>query len=269
MFLDRIVRTKEEEIQVLRRVMNRNEAILEAAALSPCRSFTGALTTNKNRSVALIAEVKKASPSKGLIREHFNPAEIAAGYEAAGADALSVLTDRAYFQGGNDILQQVRALTELPILRKEFIIDELQVLEARLIGADAILLIAAILSDDQLQHLHGTARQLGMDVLVEVHDEVEMERVGRIEGIKLVGINNRNLHTFETDIDQTHRIRHLAPSGCILVSESGIHLPEHLRRMDELHVDAVLVGEHFMRQDNVKDAVEHLMSGLLNSNTAS
>lgn len=269
MFLERIVSTKEEEVQALRQILNRSEAEKQAAELPPCRSFLEALTTKKNRSVALIAEVKKASPSKGLIREHFSPSEIVAGYEAACADALSVLTDQVYFQGGNDILQQVRLMTNLPILRKEFIIDDLQLLEARLIGADAVLLIAAILTDDQLQHLHGTAMQLGMDVLVEVHDESEMERIGRVEGIKLVGINNRNLHTFETDIEQTNRIRHLAPAGCILVSESGIHLPEHIRRMDELHVDAVLVGEHFMRQEDVQDAVEHLMSGILNSNTVS
>ncbi|EJW18149.1 indole-3-glycerol phosphate synthase TrpC [Paenibacillus alvei] len=267
MFLERIVRTKEEEVQTLRQVMNRIEAEKMAAELPPCRGFIDSLTANKNRSVALIAEVKKASPSKGLIRQHFDPAEIVAEYEAAGADALSVLTDQVYFQGGSEILQQVRALTDLPILRKEFIIDELQLFEARLLGADAVLLIAAILSDNQLRHLHDTARQLGMDVLVEVHDKAEMERVGRIEGIKLIGINNRNLHTFETDIEQTNRIRHLAPTGCILVSESGIHLPAHIHRMDELDVDAVLVGEHFMRQKDIKAAVEQLMSGLLNPNT--
>lgn len=262
MFLERIVRTKEDEVRELKAKLNRQEAERKIAGMPACRSLAEALTANKNRSVGLIAEVKKASPSKGLIRERFVPADIVRSYEAAGADALSVLTDRDYFQGGNEILAEVRSLTDLPILRKEFIIDELQVLEARWIGADAVLLIAAILSDERLMHLNRCARALGMDVLIEVHDEEELGRVAAMDNVNLIGINNRNLHTFVTDLAQTERLRELVPGHCALVSESGIHLPEHMGRLEQLGVDAALIGEHFMRQADVKEAVEHIMSGL-------
>ena len=262
MFLERIVRTKEDEVQELKTKLNVQEAEREIAEMPACRSLTEALTVNKKRTVGLIAEVKKASPSKGLIRERFVPADIVRGYEAAGADALSVLTDRDYFQGGNEILKEVRTLTNLPILRKEFIIDELQVLEARLIGADAVLLIAAILNDGQLIHLNRSARALGLDVLIEVHDEAELSRVATMDNVTLIGINNRNLHTFVTDLAQTERLRELVPAHCAIVSESGIHLPEHMGRLEQMNVNAALIGEHFMRQDDVKEAVEHIMSGL-------
>lgn len=260
MFLDRIVATKKEEVLELKQQLNVEEAMKTIESMPPCRSLKQALTSNRHRAIGLIAEVKKASPSKGLIRESFNPTEIAQAYQAAGADVLSVLTDVQYFQGGVDIFREVRAAVELPLLRKEFIISEEQLIEARLIGADGVLLIAAILDDQELAHLFSFAQELGMEALVEVHDLEELERVKKIEGIQLIGINNRNLHTFETDIEQTRRLRLAVPKDAVLVSESGIHQPEQLADLRNQEVAAVLVGEHFMRQPDVGDAVHLLMS---------
>lgn len=262
MFLDRIIETKRVEVEQLRSEMNRQaseEAILK---LPPCRSFKAALTTNRNREVGLIAEVKKASPSKGLIREDFEPVRIAKAYERAGADTLSVLTDVQYFQGGIDIFKQVRQTVDLPLLRKEFIISEEQIIEARLIGADAILLIAAVLNDRELQQYIRLTAALGMESLIEVHDEEELARVQQLEGVELLGINNRNLKTFVTDIEQTYRLQEQITRDVVIVSESGIHLPEHMVRCAEHGIDAVLIGEHFMRQADVEQGVLDLMSGL-------
>lgn len=260
MFLDRIVDTKKDEVLELKKQLDVAAAMKKIESMAPCRSLKQALTSNRHRTVGLIAEVKKASPSKGLIRNTFNPTEIAQAYQAAGADVLSVLTDVQYFQGGIDIFQEVRAAVDLPLLRKEFIISEEQLIEARLIGADGVLLIAAILNDQELIHLFTCAKELGMEALVEVHDLEELERVKRIAGIELIGINNRNLHTFETDIEQTARLRSAVPADAILVSESGINLPEQLVNLRNQQVAAVLVGEHFMRQADVGEAVHHLMS---------
>lgn len=260
MFLDRIVATKKEEVSVLKQQLNVEEAMKTIKSMPPCRSLKLALTSNRSCSVGLIAEVKKASPSKGLIRESFQPTEIAQAYQAAGADVLSVLTDVHYFQGGVDIFREVRAAVNLPLLRKEFIISEEQLIETRLIGADGVLLIAAILNDEELAHLFSFATELGMEVLVEVHDLEELERVKKIEGIQLIGINNRNLHTFETDIAQTSKLRSAVPADAVLVSESGIHKPEQLAELQKQEVAGVLVGEHFMRQPDVGDAVRELMS---------
>ncbi|GAC41846.1 indole-3-glycerol phosphate synthase TrpC [Paenibacillus popilliae] len=262
MFLDRMVETKRQEVAALAAALNRREVKRGIAQLPPCHSLISALTAKKRRSVGLIAEVKKASPSKGVIRQDFDPEAIVRGYEAAGADALSVLTDRIYFQGGNDILRAVRSRTELPVLRKEFIIDELQLQEARLIGADAVLLIAAILNDNELARLNRCAFDLGMETLIEVHDEQELQRVLALDDAPLIGINNRNLHTFVTDLEQSERLRALVPADRTLVSESGIHKPEHMNRLADRGVDAALVGEHLMRQPDVEAAVEQLMSGL-------
>ncbi|WP_028544263.1 indole-3-glycerol phosphate synthase TrpC [Paenibacillus taiwanensis] len=265
MFLNRIVATKQDEVAKLRQTMNRQQVEQAAASMPPVRSLKAALTIQRKRAVGLIAEVKKASPSKGLIRPNFDPVAIAREYVEAGADALSVLTDVSYFQGGNDIFKKVRAEVQLPLLRKEFIISEEQLLEARIIGADAVLLIAAILNDDELKHLHRVTLELGMEALVEVHDEAELARVNALEGVELVGINNRNLHTFVTDIMQTEKLLPLVPDGRVLISESGIHLPEHLVALAAQQVDAVLVGEHFMRQVEVGAAVNELMSGVENA----
>lgn len=262
MFLDRIVKAKQEEVRQLRSVFDRKEAEEIIAKLPPCTSFKAALTSEKHREVGLIAEVKKASPSKGLIRADFDPISIAQCYEQAGADALSVLTDVQYFQGGVDIFKQVRQAVNLPLLRKEFIISEEQIIEARLIGADAVLLIAAILTDRELQQFIHLASSTGMEVLIEVHDEEELDRVQQLDGVELLGINNRNLKTFETDIEQTYRLLSNITRKVVTVSESGIHLPSHMTRLAEEGVDAVLIGEHFMRQPNVTEGVLDLMGGL-------
>ncbi|MCR8842955.1 indole-3-glycerol phosphate synthase TrpC [Paenibacillus sp. SC116] len=259
MFLNRIVETKKSEVEQLQKHLNVAQAEADISTFMPVRSLRKAITTNRNRGVGLIAEVKKASPSKGIIREQFNPVEIAQSYVQAGADALSVLTDVSYFQGGIDIFKQVRSQVDVPMLRKDFIISREQLLEARLIGADAVLLIAAILDDEQLKELFEQSRELGMEALIEVHEENELHRVLKLEQVELIGINNRNLHTFVTDLAQTDQLRKLVPNQCTLVSESGIHLPEHIAHLYESSVDAVLIGEHFMRNDNIGEAVHKLM----------
>jgi indole-3-glycerol phosphate synthase len=195
---------------------------------------------------AVIAEVKKASPSKGVLREHFVPADIARSYEAGGAACLSVLTDVQFFQGSTAYLQQARAACSLPVLRKDFIIDPYQVVEARAMGADCILLIAACLDDAQMAELEACALELGLDVLVEVHDAPELERALRLK-TPLVGVNNRNLRTFEVSLDTTLELRDRIPVGRLLVTESGILGREDVRRMRAAGVHAFLVGEAFMR----------------------
>lgn len=261
MYLDRIVETKKKEVDALRRDVGLPRLEREAAAAPEPRGFVAALRNRHRDNVGLIAEVKKASPSKGLIRPDFDPAAIASAYERAGADCLSVLTDRDYFQGGNEVLGRVRDTVGLPILRKDFIIDELQVYEARAIGADAVLLIAAILPQDRLAALLAEARGLGMDVLVEVHDAEELERVLALDA-DLIGVNNRNLRTFVTDLAVTDRLLGRIPAGVCKVSESGLSAPDDIRRVTTSGADAVLIGEHFMRQRDVEEAVAALLGPL-------
>ncbi len=198
---------------------------------------------------AVIAEVKKASPSKGVIRADFDPAAIARSYEAGGACCLSVLTDIDFFQGSDAYLQEARAACSLPVIRKDFIVDTYQVWEARALGADCILLIVAALADAPLRELHDLARNLGMDVLIEVHDEVELARALQLD-TRLVGINNRNLHTFELSIDTTFTLLDKIPANRIVVTESGILRPEDVAAMRAHQVDAYLVGEAFMRAED-------------------
>ncbi|MBY4676389.1 indole-3-glycerol phosphate synthase TrpC [Marinobacterium arenosum] len=202
----------------------------------------------KGRS-AVIAEAKKASPSKGLLRESFDPAQIARSYEAGGASCLSVLTDRDFFQGHEDYLQQARAACSLPVIRKDFIVDPYQVYEARAIGADCILLIVAALSDAQLAELSDLAHELGMDVLVEVHGADELARALPLN-TRLIGINNRNLHTFEVSLQNTYDLLDSIPSDRIVVTESGIHSRTDVQAMREHNVHSFLVGEAFMRADD-------------------
>lgn len=197
---------------------------------------------------AVIAEAKKASPSKGLLREPFDPAQIAQSYEQGGASCLSVLTDADYFQGHEEYLKQARAACSLPVIRKDFIVDEYQVYEARAIGADCILLIVAALEDEQMKVLNDLAHELGMDVLIEVHGADELQRALPL-GNKLIGINNRNLHTFEVTLENTYELLSQIPDDKIVVTESGIHAKEDVLAMREHNVHSFLVGEAFMRAD--------------------
>jgi indole-3-glycerol phosphate synthase len=230
----------------------------EAVAQPPARDFVGALRAKvATGQAAVIAEIKKASPSKGVIREHFVPAEIAASYARHGAACLSVLTDRPFFQGDAACLQQARAACELPALRKDFMVDAYQVDEARAWGADCILLIAACLDDVRMAELEAQALELGMAVLVEVHDGDELERALRLK-TPLLGINNRNLRSFEVTLDTTLGLLARVPADRLLVTESGILGRDDVLRMRAAGVHAFLVGEAFMRADDPGDALADL-----------
>ncbi len=224
-----------------------NELAAQARDLAPTRGFAEALRTAiRAGKPGVIAEVKKASPSKGLIRENFNPAEIAASYEEGGASCLSVLTDVDFFQGSDEYLQQARAACSLPTLRKDFTVDSYQIDEARVLGADAILLIVGALSDMQLGDLYGHAAEVGLDVLVETHDEAEVERAKLLKP-ELFGINNRNLRNFETSLNTTIELLPLIREGSLVITESGIHSRDDVQLMRDHGVNAFLVGEAFMR----------------------
>ena len=248
--LDKIVAVKREEVAAAR-ALHSEAALRElAAAQSAPRGFAAALRTKLAAGLpAVIAEVKKASPSKGVIREHFVPAEIAASYARHGAACLSVLTDQRFFQGHADYLRQARAACPLPVLRKDFMIDPYQVLEARAMGADCILLIAACLSDAQMAELEACAIDQGLDVLVEVHDGEELDRALRLQ-TPLLGINNRNLRSFEVTLDTTLGLLPRVPADRLLVTESGITSRADVLRMRAAQVHAFLVGEAFMRADD-------------------
>ena len=231
-----------------------------AVSQSPSRGFEAALRKASDNGFALIAEIKKASPSKGLIRPDFYPAEHARDYQAGGANCLSVLTDAPYFQGHEDFLIEARAACDLPVLRKDFMVDPWQVAEARSIGADAILIIVAALEDEQMAEIEAAALERGMDVLVEVHDEAEMERASRLKS-RLIGVNNRDLRTFVTDLANTERLAPLAPEGALLVGESGINSHSDCLRLAKSGVRTFLVGESLMRQDDVVTATRQLLQG--------
>ena len=258
--LQRIVAVKRKELVVARAA--HSEAALRdaAAAQSAPRGFAAALRAKLAAGLpAVIAEIKKASPSKGVIREHFVPAEIAASYAKRGAACLSVLTDVSFFQGHADCLRQARAACALPVLRKDFMIDPYQVLEARAMGADCILLIAACLSDAQMAELEGCAIEHGMDVLVEVHDGAELDRALALK-TPLLGINNRNLRSFEVTLETTLGLLRDVPAGRLLVTESGIVNRGDVQRMRAAGVHAFLVGEAFMRADEPGEALAALFA---------
>ena len=245
--LRKILERKHEEVASRRKANSIASLEQLIAQQSPVRGFAAALHAQVAAAEpAVIAEVKKASPSKGVIRKNFHPAEIAASYQGGGASCLSVLTDVDFFQGADTYLQQARAACELPVLRKDFTVDPYQVIEARAIGADAVLLIVAALEDDQMQELAHTAMELKLDVLVEVHDRSELERALEL-GTSLIGINNRDLHTFETRLETTLELLPYVPSDHVVVTESGIHTAEDVALMRNHQVYGFLVGEAFMR----------------------
>ncbi|MGR0120884.1 indole-3-glycerol phosphate synthase TrpC [Bacillus halotolerans] len=246
--LENIINQKKEEVKTL---------ILPEEQPFEKRSFKEALA-NPNRFIGLIAEVKKASPSKGLIKEDFVPEQIAKDYKAAQADALSVLTDFPFFQGKNSYLSDVKRAVSIPVLRKDFIIDSIQVEESKRIGADAILLIGEVLDPVQLHELYLEAGEKEMDVLVEVHDQTTLEQIVKVFTPDILGINNRNLKTFETSLEQTKQIASLVPKECLLVSESGIGSLEHLTFVKEHGAQAVLIGESLMRQHSQQKAIHAL-----------
>ncbi|MCW8918418.1 MAG: indole-3-glycerol phosphate synthase TrpC [Gammaproteobacteria bacterium] len=245
--LQKIVARKREEIAERASKVSLEALQAQLDGASPPRGFVEAIRAKIAAGKAgVIAEIKKASPSRGVIREHFVPEQIAKSYERGGAACLSVLTDIDFFQGGDAYLQQARAACTLPVIRKDFIIDPYQVYEARVMGADCILLIVACLEDGQMRSLAELANALGMDVLIEVHDEEELRRSLPLNQ-PLVGINNRNLRTFEVSLQTTLRMLDQIPAGRIVVTESGIHTPEDVRLMRTHQVNAFLVGEAFMR----------------------
>ena len=263
--LEKIVWEKDREVATARERMPLHQLKSKVAQLPAPRDFLAALRQAAIKP-AVIAEVKKASPSKGVIRENFDPVAIAKAYAAGGASCLSVLTDKQFFQGGFDVLVDVRDAVDLPLLCKDFILTPYQLYQARAAGADAALLIAAILTDQDLRYLAKVAATLGLTVLVEVHDSEELERILSLGGFPLIGINNRDLTSFETDLATTETLTaqfgaRLQEQGALLVSESGLFLRSDLDRVQRAGAGAVLVGEALMRQDDVEAGLRSLIAG--------
>jgi len=256
--LVKILQTKQEEIAERSAKKDISALLDDIASASPVRPFVASIQNSiANNKPAIIAEIKRASPSKGLIREDFDPVFIAKSYEAGGASCISVLTDKQYFQGGENYLMAAREACSLPVIRKDFIIDPYQVYEARAINADCILLIVSALSDIQMSELYSLAKELNMDVLIEVHDAEELDRALQLKPA-LIGINNRNLRTFETSLNTTISLLHKIPDAHIVVTESGIHAKEDIQLMQNNSVNAFLVGEAFMRANNPGDELHKL-----------
>jgi len=245
--LRKIIARKWEEIAERKARVSLDELKSRAAAQLPARGFVSAIETKLAQGKAgVIAEIKKASPSKGVIREHFVPDEIARSYEKGGAACLSILTDVDFFQGADSYLQQARAAVSLPVIRKDFLVDEYHIYEARALGADCVLLIVSALETAKLKELNSLAHEIGLDVLVEVHDERELDIALELPN-KLIGINNRNLHTFDVTLDTTYQLLDKIGNDRIVVTESGILAPADVKAMRDKNVHAFLVGEAFMR----------------------
>ena len=263
--LEEIVWAKDREIAIARERVPLVKLKEQVALLPAPLDFVAALKAACLKP-AVIAEIKKASPSKGVIRENFNPVAIAKEYASAGASCISVLTDKQFFQGGFDVLVQVREVVNLPLLCKEFILSPYQLYQARAAGADAVLLIAAILSDQDLAYLLKAAKALQLAVLLEVHNAEELERALALDGVQLIGINNRDLASFHTDLATTEQLTAIYGSqirakGCLLVSESGVFSRDDLDRVQTAGADAVLVGEALMREEHIADALQALIHG--------
>ena len=257
--LNRIKEYKLEEIEADKNAKPIEALLADASAAPPVRGFADALLAASKEGYGLIAEIKKASPSKGLIRENFDPASLAEAYENGGAACLSVLTDTPSFQGAKEHLTEARAACELPVLRKDFMYDPYQVVEARALGADAILIVMASVSDDQAAELEETARTHGMDALIEVHNQEELERTEHLSS-KLVGINNRDLHSFETSLDTTRKLAKLVPVDRIIVCESGLNTAKDLADIARYGARCFLIGEALMRQDDVTAATRTILA---------
>lgn len=256
--LKKIVARKWEEVKERQQTLSLANCKSMAFDQPQTRGFVNAISANINTGKpAVIAEIKKASPSKGVIRENFIPAEIAQSYESAGAACLSVLTDRDFFQGHEDYLKQARNACSLPVIRKDFMVDPYQIYESRVIGGDCILLIAACLSKGQMQDLAGLADEVGLDVLVEVHNAQELESALTLN-TKLLGINNRDLHSFDVSLNTTFDLLKNIPEDRIVVTESGINTIEDVRLMQQHSVNSFLVGESFMRADNPGEKLSEL-----------
>jgi indole-3-glycerol phosphate synthase len=256
--LDEIIQHKVTEIAAAKSRLPWDELRSRIPGSHPVRGFLKAI--RQAQPPALIAEVKKASPSVGLIRPDFDPVSIARDYELSGATCLSILTDERFFQGHIDYLRQIRAAVSIPVMRKEFIIDRYQIAEARVAGADCVLLIAECLDDEQLQDLHDYAHELGMDTLIELYDAENLPRV-LSTGAELIGINNRDLRTFHTTLDHTFRLQPEIPANVTLISESGIRNHEDVLRLRAAGIGGILVGESLMREPDIQNAVRKLMKG--------
>lgn len=259
--LEEICAAKRDVVAARKNALPLSEVERGAAMQTVPRGFEAALRARAETGFALIAEIKKASPSKGLIREDFRPADHARAYQEGGAACLSVLTDAPFFQGHEDFLVAARAACTLPVLRKDFMVDPWQCIEARAIGADAILVIVAALDDAQMVEIEAAALEQRMDVLVEVHDEQELERAATHLKSRLIGVNNRDLKTFTTSLDTTERLAPLAPEGALLVGESGIATHADCERLAKSGVQTFLVGESLMRANDIAAATRALLEG--------
>ncbi len=260
MILDEIVEQKKIEVSILKNTNSIGNMRQQLAGMPPARSLVGALQKLDGK-MGIIAEVKKGSPSKGIIRPDLDPAEVAEAYTTGGATAISVLTDEKFFFGGADNLKAVRTVTDLPILRKDFIIDPIQIYESRLMGADLILLIAAILDDGQIEEFLSLAGELGLEALVEVHTVEELERVKGMP-VQLLGINNRDLKTFKTDLGTSLRlVESLKDSGVKIISESGINTAADVKLLQDARIHGILVGEALMRERDVGTKLRELRAG--------